>query len=284
MKATKKKTTRKRPRARARDSFVWPSRARADKWEAWIARICHEVGVKMHYFAFDNSDVGGLLGVGTREERERRKALPAPELVKQDAEKLKAWSIKLGIPLATSDLLTTVAKRFKNSERGRMVRQEVEKQERRLAVIDRRFAADEARRAKREMRLLRAIKRDLPALDELLEGTDDTVDLVYRFYHQSFKVYWAQDHVARIVEALRRLMPGVDLNAWFTRIVAEGTPGKFELEHNDRWLEVTRPQLEAFFHARYFLGLACRFGRELKKPQQIMASGWAALLYLWNMR
>ena len=79
-------------------------------------------------------------------------------------------------------------------------------------------------------------------------------------------------------------MPGVELNAWFTQIVAEGTPGEFKSEHNEHWLEVTRPQLEAFFHARYFLGLACKYGRELKRLPQFMPSGWAALLYMWSMR
>ena len=265
------------------DSF-WPSRTRADKWQAWIARICHELGLERDVPAFDDSDVGGLLGGGTREEYDRRQALPTRERVKEDAEKLKAWSIKLGIPLATSDLLTTVAKRFKNSAQGRKVRLEVEKLERRQAALDRHLAALEARSAKRDMRLLKAIKRDLPALEELRDETSDAEDLVYRFYHQSFKVYWAQDHVSRIVKALRKLMPGVELNAWFTQIVTEGTPGGFQPDHNDRWLEVTRPQLEAFFHARYFLEMACRFGRELQTPPQRMPSGWAALTYLWNMR
>ncbi len=54
--------------------------------------------------------------------------------------------------------------------------------------------------------------------------------------------------------------------------------------HNARWLEVTRPMLEAFFHAKYFLAMACRYGRELDEPPQVLPSGWASLLYLYGLR
>jgi hypothetical protein len=280
----KKMTTkRKRPKVRVGYPFLL-SRTRAVKWQAWIDRLCQELGLVGGVLASDESDVGGLLGCETWEAEERRQALPKRERAKQDAEKLQAWSAKLGFPLATGDLLMTVARRFKNSPEGRKVHREVEKETRRQAAVARHFASVAAQHTKREMRLLKALKRDLPALDELREETNDAEDLVYRFYHQSFKVYWAQDYVSQIVTALRRLMPGVEMNAWFTQIVAEGAPGEFQPEHNKRWLEVTRPQLEAFFHARYFLGMACKYGRELKKPVQPMAYGWAALLYLWNMR
>ena len=265
-------------------ALLWPSRTRALKWQPWIARICRELGLENAVFAFDGSNVGELLGSGTWEERERREALPRRVRAKQDAERLKAWSEKLGIPLATRDLLTTVARRFKNTERGRKVRLAVEKEVREEVALARHFAAIGAQHTRRSMRLLRAIKRNLPALDDLLKETDHATDLVYRFYHQSFKVYRTQDHVERIVKALRKLMPGVAMNAWFTQIVAEGAVGEFKRAHNKRWLTVTRPQLEAFFHARYFLEMACRFGRELRTPPQFMPSGWAALLYLWNMR
>jgi hypothetical protein len=51
------------------------------------------------------------------------------------------------------------------------------------------------------------------------------------------------------------------LNAWFRTIVDEGTGKAFEPEHNQRWLEVTRPIVEAFFHAGYFLEMAVRHGK-----------------------
>jgi hypothetical protein len=67
-------------------------------------------------------------------------------------------------------------------------------------------------------------------------------------------------------------------------IVSEGTGNTFEQEHNKRWLEVTRPMVEAFFHARYFLEMAVRYGKELKAPPLRMPSGWAAFLYLYELR
>jgi hypothetical protein len=66
--------------------------------------------------------------------------------------------------------------------------------------------------------------------------------------------------------------------------VAEGTGKPFELEHNKRWLEVTRPIVEAFFHARYFLDMAVRYGRSLEELPMTLPSGWAALLYLYQLR
>ena len=36
-------------------------------------------------------------------------------------------------------------------------------------------------------------------------------------------------------------------------IVSDGTGKSFTHEHNTRWLEVTRPIVEAFLHARFFL-------------------------------
>src|SRR5689334_7243285 len=66
-------------------------------------------------------------------------------------------------------------------------------------------------------------------------------DPIYRFYHQSFKVYALGNTTKRIVSARQALAPEQPLNEWFLRIVAEGTDKTFDHEHNARWLEVTRP-------------------------------------------
>lgn len=73
------------------------------------------------------------------------------------------------------------------------------------------------------------------------------------------------------------------MNAWFRAIVEEGTGKTFASEHNHRWLEVTRPIVEAFFHARYFLEMAARYGKTLDGPPRLLPSGWAALLYLYDL-
>ena len=43
-------------------------------------------------------------------------------------------------------------------------------------------------------------------------------------------------------------------------------------------------ELEAFFHANYFLDMAIKYGEELDEPPSPLPSGWAAVLYLYNIR
>ncbi|MBI2403373.1 MAG: hypothetical protein HYV20_11705 [Gemmatimonadetes bacterium] len=109
-------------------------------------------------------------------------------------------------------------------------------------------------------------------------------DGVYRFYHHSFKVYALQERTMAMVAALQALAPERQLNESFVAIVREGTGKRFEPGHNRQWLEVTRPIVEAFFHAQYFLEMAVRYGKELKQPPRQLPSGWAAFLYLYNLR
>jgi hypothetical protein len=66
--------------------------------------------------------------------------------------------------------------------------------------------------------------------------------------------------------------------------VSQGTGKKFVLDHNNRWLKVTRPIVEAFFHARYMLEMAVKYGKELERPPNCLPSGWAAFLYLYDLR
>ncbi len=88
----------------------------------------------------------------------------------------------------------------------------------------------------------------------------------------------------QIVAALRSLRPDGPLNSWFEQILKEGTGKGFQPEHNRRWLQETRPILEAFFHARTMLELVVRYARELQEPPQMLPSGWATLLCLYNLR
>lgn len=115
--------------------------------------------------------------------------------------------------------------------------------------------------------LFASLKAALPDLEKLLHecsGEWGYEDPTYRFYHQSFKVYALGHTTKRIVSALQALAPERQLNEWFMRIVSEGTNKTFDHEHNARWLEVTRPIVEAFFHARYFLEMAVTYGQRLQ--------------------
>ena len=146
---------------------------------------------------------------------------------------------------------------------------------------------NEDQRREEEVKLLAAAKEALPRLEQMWQEANSHwgyEDPVYRFYHQSFKVYYLQEDTAEIVKALQDLAPHLPLNPWFTQIVGEGAAEQFSPEVDQRWVEATRPILEAFFHARYFLEMVCKYGQDLTEPPQSLPSGWAAVLYLYGLR
>ena len=138
-----------------------------------------------------------------------------------------------------------------------------------------------------EQLLLSNIKQRLPELAALLKRAQshwEFEDHVYRYYHGSFKVFGVQSMTTHIVSALRELLPGVALNDRFLSIIAEGTGKQFAQEMNAKWDASTRPLLEAFFHARFMLEMAIEYGQKLESPPQTLPSGWAAVLYLYELR
>jgi hypothetical protein len=108
-------------------------------------------------------------------------------------------------------------------------------------------------------------------------------DHFYRYYHGSLKVYAVQTTTEKAAKLLRTLLPERELNLSFERIISEGTGKEFELGHNNNWDRHTRPMLEAFAHAKFMIEMAVRYA-ELPSPPQPMPSGWAALLYLYDLR
>ena len=68
------------------------------------------------------------------------------------------------------------------------------------------------------------------------------------------------------------------------KIYNDGTGKEWKPEHNREWQKVCRPMLEAFFHAKYFLEMAIKYGKEMEKAPECLPSGWAALLHLYNIR
>ncbi len=111
--------------------------------------------------------------------------------------------------------------------------------------------------------LLANIKKNLPKLEELMEEMNSHwsyEDPIYRFYHQSFKVYSLQEETKRIVETLKSIAPeGQTLCMEFQEIIVSGASGKqFEPGHNENWTEHTRVFVEAFFHAKFFSEMAIK--------------------------
>jgi hypothetical protein len=144
----------------------------------------------------------------------------------------------------------------------------------------------EAERRALEAALLSAAHAQHEALKQLLDASSDHwgfEDPVYRFYHQSFKVFWLQQRTDTIVQRLCRLLPERPLHPWFLEIVRRGTGKEFAISDNDRWTLVTRPIVEAFFHARFFLEMAVRYAKLETLPRPL-PSGYAALLHLYQLR
>ena len=138
-------------------------------------------------------------------------------------------------------------------------------------------------------RLLQNIKANIVKLKNLLTKVNDEwcyEDMIYRFYHHSFKVYQVQEMTKEIVDALKSLAPNqpAELNQWFLKILEEGSGKKWKSEHNQQWLQQTRPMIEAFLHAKFFLEMAVRYGKKLDVAPSLLPSGWASLLYLYNQR
>src|SRR2546423_5540124 len=135
--------------------------------------------------------------------------------------------------------------------------------------------------------LLDAIKVNLPQLESLLEEMEcDYEDRIYRFYHQSYKVYWLQQYTQQAADLFKSIAQIVNkrLDPWFEEIVAEGTGIEFDYSHNGEWLRYTRPQVEAFLHAKYFVEMMVKYGRELDAAPRLLPSGWAAVLTLYDLR
>ena len=137
-----------------------------------------------------------------------------------------------------------------------------------------------------ELALLRNLRSRQPELTALLENCSSHwgfEDPIYRFYHQSFKLYALQDETARIVRVLESFAPDRPLNPWFRQIVEQGTGKSFKHGDNADWTHVTRPIVEAFLHARFFLEMAVRYAT-LHEPPTPLPSGYAALLCLYGLR
>jgi len=147
-----------------------------------------------------------------------------------------------------------------------------------------------------ENRLREAIARERNQLTTMLNGPVEKAweDGVYRFYHQSHKVFRLQKQTEQIVAKLQALLPGHPLAPWFVEIVDAGTNRSFGPQTNSNWSSETRPIVEAFSHAKYFLEMACKeyeewnvdipvAGEDGTGSIRIVDSGWSALLALYGV-
>lgn len=137
-----------------------------------------------------------------------------------------------------------------------------------------------------ETLLLSRIKERRGAIEHMWQVMNnhwEYEDGFYRYYHQSWKVYGVQGTTQKAVELLASLLPERPLNEQFDAIVKEGTGKQFDHAHNKQWDRQTRPILEAFSHAKFMIDMCLRYGTQSVAPETL-PSGWAALLYLYNLR
>jgi hypothetical protein len=59
---------------------------------------------------------------------------------------------------------------------------------------------------------------------------------------------------------------------------------EFKTDHNENWALYTRPIVEAFLHAKYFMEMMVKYGTEMDTAQSTLPTGWAAILCLYNQR
>ena len=135
--------------------------------------------------------------------------------------------------------------------------------------------------------LLNQIKNNLSEIDSLYRAfASCEEDFVYRFYHQSYKIFYATEEIKKAKDLFEKIAPdGIPLNDWYGKIADKAIGKSFDWKKtNPKWLDETCPILEAFWHSKYFLQQMLRFGTEFQNSPQLMPSGWAAILYLYNLR
>ncbi|TRZ81615.1 hypothetical protein D4R86_02375 [bacterium] len=136
--------------------------------------------------------------------------------------------------------------------------------------------------------LLQNIKNNMSELEGLLEhisGHWRYEDLIYRYYHHSFKVYFIQQHTEDMVALFLKLCPNEKgLNNKFVEIFEAGRGKSFKMEDNQNWNEVCAPMVEAFLHAKFFLEMIVKYGKQYEEAPDMLESGWAAVLILYGLR
>ncbi len=111
-------------------------------------------------------------------------------------------------------------------------------------------------------------------------------DLIYRFYHQSFKAFGMVDMIRDANKLFSDLAPeSTFLNNWYVQITRTALTKRFEGSYtNQHWMETMLPVTQAFWQDKYFLEQMLIAADELDEAPQILPSGWAAVLYLYDLR
>lgn len=152
------------------------------------------------------------------------------------------------------------------------------------AMVDDEQDEPEDPRLVRDRDLLARLKAALPALREARDGFRMR-DGVYRFWHQSLKVFGLQTATTTIAAALQAVDPARPLHPWFLQIVVDGTGHVFNWsETNNNWLVATRPIVETWFHADHMLRAAIECAETMDEVGPMLETNWATVLCLYQQR
>ena len=135
--------------------------------------------------------------------------------------------------------------------------------------------------------LLRNIKANLPPVEALADRFNkDETELLYRFYHWSFKCFRRQQDIREALALFATLAPeNRGLNGWYRSIVDEALGREFDNRTtNDNWVAEVLPVITGWQHTRVFLNALARSGAELESPGQVLPDFWALTLYLYDCR
>ena len=146
-------------------------------------------------------------------------------------------------------------------------------------------------KTKNHERLLQNIKDNLEEATSLANnifyvGLGNYEDLVYRYYHHSFKVFRAQEYTKTIFDFLEKIKPtDKELNPLFANIIYKGINQNFDKElHNPAWEYYVEPIINAFLHSVHLLEMIIKYGNKLEEPPKTLPSGWATLLVVYQIR
>jgi hypothetical protein len=157
-----------------------------------------------------------------------------------------------------------------------------EKYEKALAEIK----AIQAARHELANELLANIKSKIEIVDSLAASfTKSEPEFIYRFYHQSHKVFGYKETIRYSMQFFESVAPqSRPLNDWFRNIVDAGLSKEFNDSTNANWIDETRPLLEAFWHTKYFVNQMNSAAKSLDTAPDILPYDWAAVLYLYDLR
>jgi len=134
--------------------------------------------------------------------------------------------------------------------------------------------------------LLEQLRAHLDALTRTQQQahSPEVTDRIYRFWHQSFKVFRLQYHTEQIADVLRRAGGNRPLNPWFEHLVAAGTGHVFHPEDNGRWYDTASGVVHSFLHVRHLLDVTVEAATTIEGPTPVLPSGWATVLSLYQLR